>query len=1016
MAFNKLPTKQFPDGSPNTNDVMVQLQSMNNPVSGDDMPIIPPTLPPLPGNIGPPPTNEDLDSFKIGDFSGSGASVTSDSQSQNVMMKLQSLKHRVLLNNNNNNNNSVSIDNPSGGYEGGDMNYKQNCTYLPPPQQEQDVAERELSSSRGMSGDLVCTNNIPKIDEILMMNPIQARAEVNKINKGGKKLLVQGNLPTLKVRIYDYYYPPGKETVTVYLSTGQITSFKAEKLNDTCCTVTMVEDSTTMKKGPKGLVTVQSLGVGSNIVSINNEPLTAQYSDGQPVMTMACKLFNGDISNTNPKFIRVVPAVPVSNNTDNNKRKRASDAPSSNPKSRATKAPKRIKVKCSAPNCENNVVQGGVCILHGAKRKLCSHPGCNKAVKSAGACSAHGPARKKCDKEGCTRVAVQGGKCIAHGAKKGVGRSGGRPKSQSRVQNKESYCIPVGSESVATKKIDTPSEKDDGVLPEEESKIVDGGKQLEVAGNTEPNGMYTQSSTATPHNTDHHAQLGLAAMAEDDKKPAAAPSIIDLINTNAKSGIDKPGPNDVMSGRGVSLRHLGNIKFRRIVEGMKPSYKAAARGNKLIIAMKIVSDWRVLNPPGRFLMLNKQTGLWDDIGDEEARKSTSQKLREKEKTLLSEDGKDIPKSNTEAFTPAMAKTTAPSDVSADKKFACPHCSTGFLTQPGLDYHVKNTHQTKKNGGDVQFVVDDGKQTSLPTDDGSKQPEVAGNTKPNGVYTQSSTTPHNKSSTEAFTPAVAKTAAQTSAKPVAVTTSSPLRNHQNKALSSPLPIRDLEKEEADKEPKGNTTNQGSGDKENDVGSNDNDGKVESSSGESNTAIDTELLSFSEAVEASNEDNLLKAWTDMFRNNTPKHVKNLLGLAQKELDKSVGSSDEGLLLAEKEKAEADKKRFEKKMESYVQDAMELDNVDENGKADMRGNKNYEACEKKVNELEGKLSVINAKLGNKKIIVNRLKEKFDNTFENIVKDVSEWWTGNRNDEPTFLVAEKTKWNDFWGKVMGI
>ena len=35
--------------------------------------------------------------------------------------------------------------------------------------------------------------------------------------------------------------------------------------------------------------------------------------------------------------------------------------------------------------------------------------------------------------------------------------------------------------------------------------------------------------------------------------------------------------------------------------------------------------------------------------------------------------------------------TKPVKIGADKKFACPHCSKGFLTQPGLDYHVKNTH-------------------------------------------------------------------------------------------------------------------------------------------------------------------------------------------------------------------------------------------------------------------------------------------------------------------------------------
>jgi len=81
-------------------------------------------------------------------------------------------------------------------------------------------------------------------------------------------------------------------------------------------------------------------------------------------------------------------------------------------------ASKRVRRKCTVEGCNNRVVQGGLCISHGAKRKTCKHPGCNKNVKKAGLCSTHGPARKRCEHEDCTKVAVQGGRCIAHGAKK----------------------------------------------------------------------------------------------------------------------------------------------------------------------------------------------------------------------------------------------------------------------------------------------------------------------------------------------------------------------------------------------------------------------------------------------------------------------------------------------------------------------------------------------------------------------------------------------------------------------
>ena len=79
---------------------------------------------------------------------------------------------------------------------------------------------------------------------------------------------------------------------------------------------------------------------------------------------------------------------------------------------------KRVRRKCTIQGCQNRVVQGGLCISHGAKRKTCKHPGCSKNVKKAGLCSTHGPARKRCEADGCAKVAVQGGRCIAHGAKK----------------------------------------------------------------------------------------------------------------------------------------------------------------------------------------------------------------------------------------------------------------------------------------------------------------------------------------------------------------------------------------------------------------------------------------------------------------------------------------------------------------------------------------------------------------------------------------------------------------------
>jgi len=106
----------------------------------------------------------------------------------------------------------------------------------------------------------------------------------------------------------------------------------------------------------------------------------------------------------------------------------------------------------------------------------------------------------------------------------------------------------------------------------------------------------------------------------------------DLINPDpkAKSCIEKPGPNDVMTGRGGGTNsHPGNIKFRRIVEDKKSTYQASSTKEKTDLTKEVVADWRALDPPGRFLERNSETGLWDDIGDSLARVKCSQLFRGK---------------------------------------------------------------------------------------------------------------------------------------------------------------------------------------------------------------------------------------------------------------------------------------------------------------------------------------------------------------------------------------------------
>jgi hypothetical protein len=148
--------------------------------------------------------------------------------------------------------------------------------------------------------------------------------------------------------------------------------------------------------------------------------------------------------------------------TESNGTKSGSDA-SSSTWGKSSTGPKRARRKCTIADCTNRVVQGGLCIAHGAKRKTCGHPGCTKHVKKAGMCSAHGPPRKLCEVKGCSKVSVQGGKCIAHGAKKRLcsvdkckkqAILSGMCKKHHDEHNEDvdlpKFCLPVGTSPVRT--------------------------------------------------------------------------------------------------------------------------------------------------------------------------------------------------------------------------------------------------------------------------------------------------------------------------------------------------------------------------------------------------------------------------------------------------------------------------------------------------------------------------------------------------------------------------------------
>ena len=86
----------------------------------------------------------------------------------------------------------------------------------------------------------------------------------------------------------------------------------------------------------------------------------------------------------------------------------------------------------------------------------------------------------------------------------------------------------------------------------------------------------------------------------------------------ALANIEKPGPNDVLCGRGGgSQNHIGNKEYRVVIAANKRRYIEASRDVKRLLVETIVNAVRLQIPSGRFLEKGED-GLWYDIGDKRA--------------------------------------------------------------------------------------------------------------------------------------------------------------------------------------------------------------------------------------------------------------------------------------------------------------------------------------------------------------------------------------------------------------
>lgn len=73
--------------------------------------------------------------------------------------------------------------------------------------------------------------------------------------------------------------------------------------------------------------------------------------------------------------------------------------------------------------------------------------------------------------------------------------------------------------------------------------------------------------------------------------------------------------------------HPGNVRFQTLLEQHASEYREKSKIEKPVVAANILSSWRSMDPPGRFLKLDSETNLWNDIGAKKSREKISALLK-----------------------------------------------------------------------------------------------------------------------------------------------------------------------------------------------------------------------------------------------------------------------------------------------------------------------------------------------------------------------------------------------------
>jgi hypothetical protein len=110
---------------------------------------------------------------------------------------------------------------------------------------------------------------------------------------------------------------------------------------------------------------------------------------------------------------------------------------------------------------------------------------------------------------------------------------------------------------------------------------------------------------------------------DDEKKNVSPSSMIRIIT--------KPGSHDVLLGRGGRTNnHIGNKKFRELVNQHKIRYLNCSKVDKPRVSRDVVDIWKKQDPPGRFLQkVDDSPDTYQEVIENKARGKASQCLRER---------------------------------------------------------------------------------------------------------------------------------------------------------------------------------------------------------------------------------------------------------------------------------------------------------------------------------------------------------------------------------------------------